>query len=105
MIGMRSKYLMVCLFLAISVLVGRAEQFQKVSPDSAGFTIQPFTNSDSNAPATMDPSLRGPLLDPTVPVNGPGAPTVVPEPATIAMLFLGSGCAAAFTALRRRRRG
>jgi hypothetical protein len=32
-------------------------------------------------------------------------PTAVPEPTTIGMMFLGSGCLAAITALRRRRRG
>lgn len=87
--------MMAGLLLAIAVNAAPAEQTQKVSPDNTGFTIQPFANADSG----------GAALDPTVPVAGPGNVAAVPEPTTIAMLFLGSGCAAAFTALRRRRRG
>ena len=95
---MRGNYLafgMVAgLLLAIAVNTAPAEQIKKVSPDDVGFTIQPFVNGDPSGP---------PALDPTVPVSGPGTAAAVPEPTTIAMLFLGSGCAAAFTALRRRR--
>jgi len=78
----------------------QAEQLQKVSPNNSGFTIMPITNGGPN----------GALLDPTVPALGPGGAALdrgeaalVPEPSTIAMLFLGSGCAGAFTVLRRRR--
>jgi PEP-CTERM motif len=87
---------MICLFLGIAVVVGRAEQIQKVSPNNVAFTVQPFSDGDSSGP---------PTLDPTVPVTNPVSLAVVPEPTTIAMLVLGAGCAGAFTALRRRRRG
>ena len=94
---MRGKYLafgvMAGLVLAIAVNTAPAEQIKKVSPDNTGFTIQPFVNGDPS----------GPALDPTVPVSGPGTAAAVPEPTTIAMLLLGSGCAGAVTALRRRR--
>jgi hypothetical protein len=88
--------LMGCLLLMFTIAGAHAEQLRKVSPDNAGFTIMPFTNGDPSGP---------PLLDPTVPASAPGAISAVPEPSTIAMLVLGSGCAGAFTALRRRRRG
>lgn len=86
------------LMFTIAGAYAAQEQFQKVSPNNSGFTIMPIV------PGGGDPILRGPLLDPTVPASGPGAVEVVPEPSTVAMLFLGSGCAGAFTVLRRRRR-
>jgi len=88
--------LIACLLLMFTVAGAYAEQLEKVSPDNTGFTIMPITQGG-------DPS-RPPALDPTVPATGVGNVAVVPEPSTIAMLFLGSGCAGAFTALRRRRR-
>ena len=98
--------LIACLLLTFAVASVRAEQLQKISPNNAGFTIMPIVpgGGDPSGPPTLDPSLRGPLLDPTVPASGPGAVAAVPEPSTIAMLFLGSGCAGAFSVLRRRRR-
>jgi hypothetical protein len=103
---MRGRYLIcsVIAFVGIAVFGAHAEQLQKISPDNVGFTIQPFINGDPSGPPTVDPSLRGPLLDPTVPAVGPSTVAAVPEPSTIAMLFLGSGCAGAFAAFRRRRR-
>jgi hypothetical protein len=123
--GMRGKYLVctltACLCLASATLTVHAgQQLQKVSPNNTGFTIMPITNGDSsgaNQPgALLDPTVMAPgpggvsaglpLLNPTVPasaVSGPGTVSAVPEPSTIAMLFLGSGCAGAFTVLRRRR--
>ncbi len=74
----------------IAIASADARQLQKVSTDNAGFTILPI-NQD------------GALLDPTVPVHGPDITAAVPEPSTIAMLFLGSGCAGALCAFRRRR--
>lgn len=84
------------LMFTIAGAYAAQEPLQKVSPNKSGFTIMPIV------PSGGDPS--GALLDPTVPASGPGAVEVVPEPSTIAMLFLGSGCAGAFTVLRRRRR-
>jgi hypothetical protein len=96
---MRGKLFLVLissLLLIFTVAGTYAGQWEKVSPKNDGFTIMPLTNGDPSGP---------PLLDPTVPASGPGvAAAVVPEPSTIAMLFLGSGCAGAFTVLRRRRR-
>jgi hypothetical protein len=98
---MGGKYL-ICSLIAVIVLAVsvRAEQgrFQKVSPENSGFTIQPLV------PQGDSEFGRGPALDPTVPLSGPGGVAAVPEPSTIAMLFLGSGFAGAFIALRRRRR-
>ena len=108
---MRGKYLaygvMAGLFLAIAVNTAPAEQIKKVSPDNIGFTIQGFTNGDPGGPTALDPTVlpNNPSFAPGVPNNASAAAAVVPEPTTIAMLFLGSGCAGAFTALRRRRRG
>ncbi len=93
------------LMFTIAGAYAAQEQFQKVSPNNGGFTIMPLVpgGGDPSGPPTLDPSLRRPLLDPTVPAQGAGGVAVVPEPSTIAMLFLGSGCAGAFTVLRRRR--
>jgi PEP-CTERM motif-containing protein len=127
---MRGKYL-VCtltasLGLASATLTVRADQqVQKVSPNNAGFTILPITNGDPSGPPTLDHNQPGALLDPTVmapgpggvligpallnptvpasAVSGPGTVSAVPEPSTIAMLFLGSGCLGAMIAFRRRR--
>ena len=98
--------LIASVLLMFTVAGAPAQQVQRVSPNNAGFTIMPIVpgGGDPSGPPTLDPSLRGPLLDPTVPASGPGAVAAVPEPSTIAMLFLGSGCAGAFTVLRRRRR-
>jgi hypothetical protein len=87
--------LIASVLIMFTVAGAYAEQLQKISPNNAGFTIMPLTNGDPSGP---------PLLDPTVPAPGPAAVAAVPEPSTIAMLFLGSGCAGAFTVLRRRRR-
>ena len=97
-LGMRGQYLIcsVIAFLGIAVFSAHAEQLQTVSPNNAGFTIMPINQGG-------DPS-EPPLLDPTVPALGPSALAAVPEPSTIAMLLLGSGCAGAFVAFRRRRR-
>jgi len=103
---MRGKLFLVLissLLLIFTVAGTYAGQWEKVSPNNDGFTIMPLTSGDPSGLPTLDkPDQRGPLLDPTVP--GPGGVAVVPEPSTIAMLFLGAGFAGAFTALRRRRR-
>lgn len=83
------------LLVAASVKAGEIEPFQKVSVNNSGATILPIGGAGENGP---------PLLDPTLPAFGPGTATAVPEPSTIAMLFLGSGCAGACVAFRRRRR-
>jgi|GEM_PF-2795253 PEP-CTERM motif len=105
---MRGKYLVCtlagCLCLASAALTVHADpQLQKVSPNNAGFTILPITNGDPSGAPTLDHNQPGALLDPTVPAPGPGTVSAVPEPSTIAMLFLGSGCLAALIAFRRRR--
>ena len=61
--------LIVSVLLMFTVAGAYAEQLQKVSPNNAGFTIMPLTNGDPSGP---------PLLDPTVPAQGPGAVTAVP---------------------------
>jgi hypothetical protein len=92
--GMRGKLLLLSLLLAISLTGAQAQQeIRKVSPNQAGFTIMPITNGDPSGP---------PTIDPTVPVNTAAA-AVVPEPSSIAMMILGSGCLGALTAFRRRR--
>src|ERR1700719_2393635 len=105
---MRGKLFLVLissLLLIFTVAGTYAGQSEKVSPNNDGFTIMPLTSGDPSGLPTLDkPDQRGPLLDPTVPALGPGGVAVVPEPSTIAMLFLGSGCAGAFAVLRRRRR-
>jgi hypothetical protein len=84
-----------CLFLTIGVVGAQATQLEKITPDYADSTSLPI--------APLRGGAHGPaMLDPTVPP--PGA-LVVPEPSTIAMMFLGSGCLGALTVLRRRRRG
>ena len=108
---MRGKYfacgMVAGLLLAIAVNTAPAEQINKVSPDNSGFTIQGFTTVDPSGPTALDPTVlpNNPSFAPGVPNNASAAAAVVPEPTTIAMLLLGSGCAGAVTALRRRRRG
>ena len=121
---MRGKLFLVLvasLLLMFTIAGAYAEQLQKVSPTNTGFTIMPIAIGDSSGanqpgalldPTVMSPGPGGvsaglPLLDSTVPasaVSGPGTVSAVPELSTIAMLFLGSGCAGAFTVFRRRRR-
>jgi hypothetical protein len=94
-----------CLFLGVSVAGTDAQQLEKASPQRAGFTILPITGGDPSGPPTLDRSSGGADLDPTVLVtNDPGAIAAVPEPSTIAMLFLGCACVGSVTVFRRRRR-
>src|SRR5437764_1324160 len=95
---MHGKYLVcsliACACVASAALTVDAGQTQKVSPNNAGFTILPITTGDPSGPAALDPT--------TLPDN-PGSAAVVPEPSTIAMFLLGSGCLGALMAFRRRR--
>jgi len=95
---MGGKYLfcslIACACVASAALTVDAAQLQKVSPDNAGFTILPITSGDPSGPAALDPTA--------LQVN-PESAAVVPEPSTIAMFLLGSGCLGALIAFRRRR--
>ena len=84
-----------CLCLAIGTLAAQAE-IKKVSPNNSGFTIMPINADGPTSPQPIDPIL--PAFAPD------SAAAAVPEPSTIAMMFLGSGCLGALLAFRRRRR-
>jgi hypothetical protein len=62
------------------------------------------TTSDVNGVSVFPAGNGGAVLDPTALSQGPVV-TAVPEPSTIAMFFVGGGCAGACVVFRRRRRG